>query len=603
MLPTILAEIISILLLFVVLGFAVLRPRGLPEAVAAAPAAIIVVVSGVVSGEHALGEIRRLTPVVAFLAAILILAQLCDDEGLFTAVGGFSARAARSSPTRLLSMVFVVAAVITAVLSLDATVVLLTPVVFATAASLGLPAKPHVYACAHLANSGSLLLPVSNLTNLLAFTASGLSFGVFTVLMALPWVVAVSVEYLIFRLFFDRDLGRGATAGGQPSKPVLPVVAVVVALTLVGFGLASVAGVNPAWAAAGGATVLAGRALSRRTATVRDLLTAGSVPFLVFVLALGVVVRAVQDNGLGREADRLVPAGSSLPALLAVAGLAAVLANVVNNLPAVLVLLPAAAAAGPGVVLAVLVGVNVGPNLTYVGSLATLLWRRFLSRNDAEPVLGEFLRLGALTVPPVLSLAGLDWVNFFLADVASGFGPFLAVYLLAKQHWNAASISVVMTIGGIAGLVAQAPAGALIDATRHKRAWLIGTTALISVSVFLVTLVPNFAVITIAQLMLGTVAAIFPPTLAAIALGIVGPKKYTYQTSRMQAFNHAGNVIAAAIAGLASYLIEVRAIFWLVSILGSSSSSPRWPSTLGRSTTGSPVAWRPSRRQASGPRG
>jgi arsenical pump membrane protein len=415
-LPTISAEIISILLLFVVLGFAVLRPRGLHEALAAIPAAIIVVASGSVSWDHALSEIRRLAPVVAFLAAILILAQLCDDEGLFTAVGGFTARAARGSPTRLLTMVFVAAAVITAILSLDATVVLLTSVVFATAASLGVRAKPHVYACTHLANSASLLLPVSNLTNLLVFTASGLSFGAFTLLMALPWVVAVGVEYLIFRFFFDRDLGLGATIGGQPDKPAVPVVAVVVVtLTLSGFGLSSVAGVNPAWAAAAGAAVLAVRAVSRRTATVRGLVTAGSVPFLAFVLALGVVVRAVEDNGLGAVANRLVPADSSLPALLAVAALAAVLANAVNNLPAVLVLLPAAVAAGPGIVLAVLVGVNVGPNLTYVGSLATLLWRRILSRNDAEPQLGEFLRLGTLTVPPVLVLSVLAlWLSLRL---------------------------------------------------------------------------------------------------------------------------------------------------------------------------------------------
>jgi len=400
------AEIISILLLFVVLGFAVLRPWGLPEAIAAIPAAAIVVASGVVHWADALSEIRRLAPVVAFLAAILILAQLCDDEGLFSAVGAVTARAARGSPTRLLTMVFIVAAAITAILSLDATVVLLTPVVFATAASLGFRAKPHVYACTHLANSGSLLLPVSNLTNLLAFTASGLTFGAFTALMALPWVVAVGVEYLIFRFFFDRDLNFGATICGRPNELGLPVVAVVVvALTLAGFGLSSIAGVNPAWAAAAGAAVLAVRALYRRTATVKGLITAGSVPFLAFVLALGVVVRAVADNGLGSVVGRLLPVGSSLVALLAVAALAAVLANVVNNLPAVLVLLPAAAAAGSGVVLAVLIGVNVGPNLTYVGSLATLLWRRTLARNNAEPQLGEFLLLGALTVPPVLVLS------------------------------------------------------------------------------------------------------------------------------------------------------------------------------------------------------
>jgi arsenical pump membrane protein len=163
--------------------------------------------------------------------------------------------------------------------------------------------------------------------------------------------------------------------------------------------------------------VLAARALSRRTATVKSLVTAGSVPFLAFVLALGVVVRAVADNGLGSAVGRLVPVGSSLPTLLAVAALAAVLANVVNNLPAVLLLLPATVAAGPGVVLAVLIGVNVGPNLTYVGSLATLLWRRILVRNNAEPQLGEFLQLGALTVPPVLVLSVLAlWVSLHLFD-------------------------------------------------------------------------------------------------------------------------------------------------------------------------------------------
>ena len=412
------AEVTSIFLLFVVLGFAVLRPWGLPEAIAAIPAAAIVVASGAVHWAGALSEIRRLAPVVAFLAAILILAQLCDDEGLFRALGAFTARAARGNPIRLLTMVFIVAAAITAILSLDATVVLLTPVVFATAASLGVRAKPHVYACTHLANSGSLLLPVSNLTNLLAFTASGLTFGTFTLLMALPWVVAVGAEYLIFRLFFDRDLGLGTTDCGQPEELALPVVAVVVvALTLAGFGLTSMAGVNPAWAAAAGAAVLAARALSRRTATVKSLVTAGSVPFLAFVLALGVVVRAVADNGLGSAVGRLVPVGSSLPTLLAVAALAAGLANVVNNLPAVLLLLPATVAAGPAVVLAVLIGVNVGPNLTYVGSLATLLWRRILVRNNAEPQLGEFFRLGALTVPPVLVLSVLAlWVSLHLFD-------------------------------------------------------------------------------------------------------------------------------------------------------------------------------------------
>ena len=123
---------------------------------------------------------------IGFLAAVLVLAQFCDDEGLFRACGAWMARTSAGRPRRLLAQVFAVAAVTTAVLSLDATVVLLTPVVVATAARVEARARPHLYARTHLANSASLLLPVSNLTNLLAFAASGLAFGRFAALMALP---------------------------------------------------------------------------------------------------------------------------------------------------------------------------------------------------------------------------------------------------------------------------------------------------------------------------------------------------------------------------------------------------------------------------------
>ena len=151
--------------------------------------------------------------------------------------------------------------------------------------------------------------------------------------------------------------------------------------------------------------------VSRRAA----VLGAASLPFLAFVLALGIVVRAVVDNGLADALGHLVPDGEGLPALLAVAALAAVLANVINNLPAVLVLLPLTAPAGPGAVLAVLIGVNIGPNLTYAGSLATLLWRRVVHRHSDTPGLvglAEFTRLGLLCVPPALVLAVLGlWAS------------------------------------------------------------------------------------------------------------------------------------------------------------------------------------------------
>jgi arsenical pump membrane protein len=408
-----LAEAVSAVLLLVVLGCAVIRPWGWPEAVAAVPAAGVVIGTGSISLDQARSAAAQLGPVVGFLAAVLVLAQLCDDERLFQACGDWMARTARGRPRRLLAYVFAAASVITAVLSLDATVVLLTPVVFATAGRLGARPRPHVYACTHLSNTASLLLPVSNLTNLLAYAASGLSFTRFASLMALPWLVAIGTEYLVFRRFFGIDLDAVAHAAPAAKPSEVPVFALAtVGCTLAGFVLASTLGISPVWAALAGATVLAARALARRRTTPAAVVRAAAIPFLAFVLALGIVVRTVTDNGLAAALGHLIPGGTGLPALLGVAALAAVLANLINNLPAVLVLLPLTTPAGPGAVLAMLLGANIGPNLTYAGSLATLLWRRIVREHDTDVDLGEFTRLGLATVPAALVLAVVAlWIS------------------------------------------------------------------------------------------------------------------------------------------------------------------------------------------------
>jgi MFS family permease len=172
-----------------------------------------------------------------------------------------------------------------------------------------------------------------------------------------------------------------------------------------------------------------------------------------------------------------------------------------------------------------------------------------------------------------LSRAGraLDAANFFLADVRDGLGPYLAIYLLTEQKWDEASIGVVMSLATIAGIVAQTPAGALVDATRTKRMIMIAAAIIVTAASLALPLMSSFWPVAISQSIANAAGVIFAPAIAAVSLGIVGARAFTSRIGRNETFNHAGNAVGAVIAGVAAYAIGPSAVFYLMAVTSAGS--------------------------------
>ena len=167
--------------------------------------------------------------------------------------------------------------------------------------------------------------------------------------------------------------------------------------------------------------------------------------------------------------------------------------------------------------------------------------------------------------PSTRTLRGLDWLNFFLADVQTGVGPFLAIYL-AGYKWNEERVGIALTVGGIAGILMQTPAGALVDRLRSKRALIGAAIVALAAGALLIALMPTFWSVMSAQVLIGGTSSVFGPAICAISLGIVGHYSFDRRQGRNQTFNSAGNVVAAISMGILGYFVSNRSIFFFVSV-------------------------------------
>lgn len=395
------------------------RPYRWPEAVWALGGAMVLLASGLISWETAWHGIAQGVDVYLFLAGMMLLSAVAQQEGLFDWAAALATAHAKGSPARLFALVFVVGVVVTVFLSNDATAVVLTPAVYAATRSARVSNPlPYLLVCAFVANAASFVLPISNPANLVVFSGGDMPPLLdWLALFGLPSLVAIATTYFMLRLTQHRALAAEILAR-QVEEPRLSFSAKLAATGIAATALVLIAA--SAWGVPLGLPTLITGALTavgvllierRHPAAV---MRAISWDVLLLVAGLFVLVEALNQTGLASAlADALQHGVATAPGwTAAIAGaLVAFGSNLTNNLPAGLIAagVVQAADAPHTVAGAILIGVDLGPNLSITGSLATILWLTALRRAGLHMGAWRFLAIGSAVMIPalVLSLAAL----------------------------------------------------------------------------------------------------------------------------------------------------------------------------------------------------
>ncbi|AWN52147.1 arsenic transporter [Methylobacterium sp. 17Sr1-1] len=393
----------------------IVRPFSWPEAIWAVTGALALVLLGLLPAGTAWEGVLKGTDVYLFLVGMMLMSEVARKEGLFDWLAGIAVRTAKGSATRLFTLVYLVGTVVTVFLSNDACAVVLTPAVYAAtrAAKVENP-LPYLFICAFIANAASFVLPISNPANLVVFAEHMPPLTRWLGLFALPSALAILATYLVLRLTQNGTLRRQEVAT-EVETASLSRTGIVAGLGIVATGAvligASALGRDlglPTFVA-GLATTLIVLALKRGSGAV-EVVKDVSWSVLPLVAGLFVLVEALEKTGvLAMIAAELQRAASTAPAETAwgAGALIAFACNLVNNLPAGLIAGAAVQAAHvpEKVAGAVLIGVDLGPNLSVTGSLATILWLTAIRREGQDVSFWSFLKLGALVMPPALALA------------------------------------------------------------------------------------------------------------------------------------------------------------------------------------------------------
>jgi Na+/H+ antiporter NhaD/arsenite permease-like protein len=371
-------------------------------------AGAVAAVTGTLPAADLAALVDRVAPILLFVVAMTVVTELASEAGIFLWIARRFRHWGRGYSFLLWLFLAVFATLSTIFLSLDTTAVLLTPVVVSVTRQAGLPPLPFALMTVWLANTASLLLPISNLTNLLAqHSLGGISPAGFAALMWAPSLAAVLVPLVFIALVFRRDLSKrysripvgrvrpdaetGSSTAASTDRLLLGGTAVVLALLLP----ALVSGV-PVWIPAAAAALVLGAVFAfRRPRVLKVQLVPWSL--LLFASGLFLVMETARHLGASAFVGQLAGTGESFPELLRLAATGAAGSNVLNNLPAYLLAEPLAET--PQRMAALLIGVNAGPLITPWASLATLLWHDRLVRMNVLITWRGYALFGLMVAP------------------------------------------------------------------------------------------------------------------------------------------------------------------------------------------------------------
>jgi arsenical pump membrane protein len=412
---------VGAIIFFVTLGVIIVRPRHISEAAAAAAGAALMVLLGYVRPADAFQSIYSEWNLYGFFLGLMTVSVIAEDAGVFEMLAGLAGRWAGGSSGKLYLAVFAIGALITAFLTNDATALILTPVVYALVSRLRLPVLPFMFACTFIADSASFLLPVSNPINVLVLDAfGGNGLGTFLRYLLLPALFCIAFNMGLFMWLFRRDLRHTYNLEDinhfKPgNRHYFRFVLISLALIAAAYVAASALQIALSFVALGGAALLLAGSAWFHDFSLTRLRKGISWSLFVFVTGMFLMIRAVENLGLTAAFGNalLQLAGNSpLRTVLLVASGSALGANLINNLPMALVMVSALGKIGitPAnvhLVYATILGADLGPNLTTVGSLATMLWLLILRRKGLDISSLEYFKLGILIVPVMVVIGSL----------------------------------------------------------------------------------------------------------------------------------------------------------------------------------------------------